>query len=158
MSTRIEYGVRRLRTAVVGRVFLAYWFRTPDVESVRAAVSDLHRARLTLGERLLCCAYVPEWVAPPPSDVRRVIIELTPEMLGDCESIHTVHEGDGILPTAFRTVAWGMVLAGGYRGKVFVHSSLDEFLSSCRDSLGASPSEVRREFERLAPGSVLLAH
>ena len=152
-----QVGTNRVRVSVVGRVFVAYWHRSPDILNVREATTGLARARLTVGAPLIVCAYVPEWVEPPPTDVRRYIIETTPEMLEYCESIHTVQEGDGILPSAFRTVGRAMVLAGGFRGRVFIHASLEDFLTNAREKLGTPEPDVRRELERMGAAPVLHA-
>ena len=158
MGVDAEVGSKRVRVGVVGRVVLVYWHDSPDVLGVRTAMDELARARMTIGAPLLVCAYVPEWVEPPPPNVRRFIVDATPDMLKSCDSIHTVQAGEGVLPTAFRTVGRTMVLAGGFRGKVFIHASLEDFFASTHDRLGAPSSEIRRELERMggamAPGAV----
>jgi hypothetical protein len=138
-----------VRTALVGRVLLVYWFASPDPDSLRAAMADLKSARASASEPLIVCAYVPEGVPPPPPEVRRLIIELTPAMLESCSSIHTVQEGAGVVATAFRAVGRAMVIVGGYWGKVFIHRSLEDFLGASYHELGASPTQVRSEIERM---------
>jgi hypothetical protein len=139
----------RIHIALIGRVFLGYWLDSPDVDSIRAAVAGMPSARAMAGAPLIGCAYVPEGVHPPPQDVRRLIIELTPKMLESCASIHTVQGGAGAVDAAFRAVGRAMVIVGGYRSRVFIHSSLEGFFGANYHELGVLPSLVRTEIERL---------
>jgi hypothetical protein len=147
----------RVRTALVGRVFLAYWLLAPDAGNVAAVVAALPSARATAGAPLIFCAYVPDGVGPPAAEVRKLIIELTPKMLESCASIHTVQGGAGEIAMAFRAVARAMVIIGGYRGKVFIHGSLEDFLATSYGELGVLPSLVRSEIERMGTRSMVPA-
>lgn len=145
---------KRVRISVIGRVFLVYWLAPPDAESVQVVVAELPRARMVAGVPLLFCTYVPEWLEPPAPKVRQLIIDLTPEMFEWCESIHTIHVGESLLATAFRTVARGRILAAGFRGRVFIHGSLGDFVQSKAQELGATASDLLGEVDRLGGGSV----
>ena len=139
----------RVRVALVGRVILVHWLATPDAANVRFVVDQLAPARIAAGKPLVYCTYVPEGLEPPPRNVRRLILKLTPEMLESCGSIHTVQPGAGILPTTFRAAARAMVVAGGYGRKIFIHTSLEDFFASVHHQLDATESDVRLELARI---------
>ncbi len=96
------------------------------------AIVDLTRRTATrLRQKLIYVGVVPDNSEKPSEVVRKEMTKALPLVLESCQCVHLVLEGQGFGKAFMRTVAAGIFLVSGQRGRVSTHDSVREALTSC---------------------------
>lgn len=129
---------------LVGNLYVVRWVEAtlPDVAAVEDEVAAAKAAAGRI--QLHGLAIVPITTPPPNDDVRKAMSRSMSKLLDHIETMHTVIEGSGFKHTILRSAMTGIVLVSGKRGRVFVHSTIDEALHSLSGLVGTTATELRR--------------
>lgn len=125
---------------LVGNVLFVVW-REVTSAAVRTVVREAQEAAKLLGEPVIYITIIPDGVPAPGEAERRALVEALQTNASICRSMHCVIEGQGFKKTMQRSVAAGIFLLAGKRGKMTVHDSVTEALKSA-DGLQTSVSSV----------------
>jgi hypothetical protein len=128
-------------TASVGSVYFVRWEK-PEVADMRLIVRELsvlHTARRRL---LTYIAVAPASSDPPDTTARKAMPSLMNDALAHCEQMYVVMEGSGFKQSLMRSVMAAVFLAGGQRGRVHVHASVEEVVRVSASSEVASAMRI----------------
>jgi hypothetical protein len=128
------------QSGLVHGVFFVRWIHPTKGDS-KAVLREVQEARRTSGTPLVYIAIAPSDAQTPPDDVRREMAEAIPLLLEYCAAVHLVIEGSGMRRATIRSVAAGMFLITGKRGKVLTHESVLQALQRA-GTLSASPEAI----------------
>jgi hypothetical protein len=124
------------RRLLVGRVLVVAW-RQPEHEDLVAVVDDLREHSARLGRRLLYLSVIgPK--ALPMGTVRDALVGFYRDVLGACDSMHVVIEGNEFEMSIKRSVIANVLLVVQGRGRIFIENTLERVRA-------ASPIDVRSE-------------
>lgn len=137
------------RHTVVGRVFLARWIRSPDRPSLDSVVRDLRAARQRAAKPLVYCAYIGEDAEMLSAESRRILPEYEPKMLESSDSIHVVFAGAGTVIRMLLTIRRSMNILTPYRSKVFLHTSLEQFMRAVQGTSDTDLAALTRAVQEL---------
>jgi hypothetical protein len=130
------------RVAVVGRVFLARWFRAPQRPALEAILKALAAESDRLGAPVVYCAYIGSDAEVLNESSRRLLAEFEPEVLQHAEALHVVFAGSGLVVKMLLAARRAINLGAPHRRRVRLHASLDEFLAQVGGSVGTTPAAL----------------
>ena len=130
------------RVAVVGRVFLARWFRAPQRPALEAVLKALAAESKRLGAPVVYCVYIGPDAEVLNESSRRLLAEFEPAMLQHAEAIHVVFAGSGLVVKMLLAARRAINLGAPHRRRVRLHGSADEFLAQVGGSVGTTPAAV----------------
>lgn len=111
-------------SGVVHNVFVVRWLE-PAPGDMKQILDQVREAHNVYKAPLIYMAIVPEECKLPDEVTRREMADAIPELFRVCSSVHLVLEGGGIKRATMRSVATGMFLLTGKRGRaVFNESAL----------------------------------
>lgn len=114
----------------IQNVFVVRWVKPEPGDS--PAIVELTRKHAgRLHQKLVYVGVVPEDCASPDEAVRKEMIKAFPPVLEHCKCVHLVLEGQGLGKAVLRTVAAGIFLVGGQRGRVTTHDTVRDALEQC---------------------------
>lgn len=130
-------------TITIDPIFAVRWENPEpqDLRRVDLAVAELHKR---LGKPCLYLAIVPADAEAPSNEMRSAMIAGMSGMLEHCESIHFVIEGSGFKHTVLRSALAGILLVAGRRGRVFVHTTVQDALQAVAAHVKLEPSSILR--------------
>jgi len=117
-------------TSLVYNVFLVTW-RVPQRGDSAAILNELrgvHEGRKPDDPPLVYIATVPSASAPPDDATRDEMTKAIPLTLEYCARVYLVIEGKGLRHAMIRSIATGMFLITGKRGKVSAYATLFDAL------------------------------
>jgi hypothetical protein len=114
----------------IQNVLIVRWIKPESGDSPMIAELVAKNAR-RLRKKLVYVGVVPKDSESPSEAVRREMIKAFPPVLEHCECVHLVLEGHGLSKAVIRTVAAGIFLVGGQRGRVTTHDSVRDALEHC---------------------------
>jgi hypothetical protein len=121
---------------MVGRVLCVAW-RSPEQEDLLAVIDDLRQAQARLNRKLLYLSVIgPK--ALPTGKVRDALVGFYRDILGSCDSMHVVLEGNEFELSIKRSVIANVLLVVQGRGRVFIENTLERVRE-------VAPVEVRGE-------------
>lgn len=129
------------KSLVVGNVYLLRW---DDIELGDAAkvVAEVQKAAETAPSPFYYIGIAPQSLEPPKDAVRTEIARATSDyLLRVCAKVYLVIEHKGFQGAVMRTIAAGMFLLMGKRGRVQPYDSLQQALWHC-DELKVPASAV----------------
>jgi hypothetical protein len=138
----LESFSSHFRVAVVGRIFLARWFRAPQRHTLQAIVKALAAESTRLGAPVVYCVYIGPDAEVLNEASRRLLAEFEPEVLQHAEAIHVVFAGSGLVVKMLLAARRAINLGAPHRKRVRLHASLDEFLAQVDGSVGTTPAAV----------------
>jgi hypothetical protein len=112
-----------------------------DLRRIDFAIAELHKK---LGKPCIYLAIVPQDAETPSNEMRSAMIAGMTAMLEHCESIHFVIEGSGFKHTVLRSALAGILLVAGRRGRVFVHTTVQDALQAFAAHAKLEPSSILR--------------
>jgi hypothetical protein len=115
-------------------VFFVRW-SSPKATDIPAIIKALAQAHEALARPVVYVAIAPENSEPPDDRVRKAFTSRMDEVLGHCESMHFVMEGQGFKNSILRNALATVLMVRGQRNKVFVHRTLDEALIAANGRL-----------------------
>jgi hypothetical protein len=121
-------------SAVVDRLHLVRWL-DPVMADVEPLVKEVVRAREQIGSPLFGIAIVPIECPPPTDEVRAVWTKRVGRLLDAAESLHFVIEGSGFRLTIMRSALTTITFFSTHRGRVQVHSTVNQALWRLEPSL-----------------------
>jgi hypothetical protein len=111
------------RRISVGRVFVVAW-RTPEADDLRVIVDEVRAHHVSLGRRLLYLSVIgPSGL--PTGNVRDALVDFYRDVLGYCDSMFAVIEGNEFEMSIKRSVIANVMLVVQGRGRVFIENTLD---------------------------------
>jgi hypothetical protein len=143
MSESTKRATESCISGVFGNVHIVRWLRAPALEDVQTVTREVERTAASLGRTLVCIAIIPGDVEPPSDDARKRMLGDLDRLVAVSESIHFVIEGSGFKHVMLRSVVTGLILVAGRRGRIFVHSTLDEALREAGSGLTLAAGEIR---------------
>ena len=117
-------------------VFFVRWIAA-TIADIPVIDRELDAACTENGGPVVYVAILPEDATPPDDRTRTELIKTMQDVLSRCESMHFVVEGSGFKHAVLRTSMATILLVRGQRAKVFVHTKLEDALSSASNR--ASP-------------------
>lgn len=130
-------------TTTIDSIYAVRW-DAPHERDVRKIVTDVTDLHKRLGRSCIYLAIVPQDGETPSNEVRSSMIESMDKMLEHCETIHFVIEGSGFKHTVLRSAMAGILLVAGRRGRVFVHTSVDEAIRAFAGSTKVDSATLLR--------------
>jgi hypothetical protein len=127
-------------SGVVNGVFFVRW-QNAERGDMKAVLRQVQEAKRTLNGPLIYVAIAPPEAQTPADDVRKELAEAIPVLLEHCSLVHLVIEGSGMRRATIRSVAAGMFLVTGKRGKVLIHESTLQALQRS-GALTATPEAI----------------
>jgi hypothetical protein len=119
------------KSLVVGNVYLLRWDAVELGDAAKVAAEVEKAAKLT-PPPFYYIAIAPASLEPPRDAVRSEIARATRDhLLRVCSKVYLVIEQKGFKGAAMRTIAAGMFLLMGKRGRVHPYETLQEALSHC---------------------------
>ncbi len=135
---------------LVGRVLTVAW-KQPEHDDLAVIAAELRHEYARLGRPLLYLSVIGP-SALPTGAVRDELVRFYGDVLGACDSMHVVIEGNEFQTSIKRSVIANVLLVlQGVRGRVFIENTLEHVVA-------ASPPAVRAELAeatRVASGQAL---
>lgn len=147
LETRVAFISELIHNVVFVR-----WI-SPEAGDSRTIV-DLTVKHASKSRRpLVYVAIVPENCEAPNELVRKEMISALRQLLGPCSCVHLVLEGSGLRKALLRTVAAGIFLVGGQKGRVSFDDSVEAALKDCKHRSADAPTIVKhaRDLGLLGP-------
>jgi hypothetical protein len=141
-SLGLEAFSSHFRVAVVGRVFLARWFRAPQRPALEAILKALAAESRRLGAPVVYCAYIGPDAEVLNESSRRLLAEFEPAVLQHAEALHVVFAGSGLVVKMLLAARRAINLGAPHRRRVRLHASMDEFLAQVGGSVGTTPAAL----------------
>ena len=130
------------RSTLIGRVFVARWFRVPREDSLEALLTHIVAASKQRPGPLLYCAYLRSDAEVLDAKSRRLLAVFEPKILQHCEAIHIVFAGSGTVLKMLLTARRAVNILMAHRSSVFMHTSLNTFLDAAAEHLGGTKGAV----------------
>ena len=126
---------------VMQGLFLVRWERPQavDIPRMEQEVAQLVASSTRAVHGL---SVVPADTTAPDEATRRAMGASLPRLLEHLTTMHVVIEGAGFAHSILRSAMTGIVLVGGKRGRVFVHSDLEAGLLKVASQLETSGAEL----------------
>jgi hypothetical protein len=140
-----------IRSTFNDGVHIVRW-KEPQLADIVPLVNEVRRAREKHGKPIVGIAIMPTDSAPPSDEARMAMGRSMNDILQSIETVHFVMEGRGFAHSIKRSALSGVLLLGGKRGRVVVHSKVEEALREIAPRLTVTP----REFEDRARKSGVL--
>jgi hypothetical protein len=120
------------KTVMVGNVFLLRWEHYESGDSLRV-VKDVTDASRRVPGKVNYVAIIPPHVESPPEAQRREMADGLKQLLAVARTIRIVIMERGFRGAAVRTIAAGLFLLQGQRGRVSPYETLPEALANCEE-------------------------
>jgi hypothetical protein len=117
---------------VIRPVFFVRWLK-PQLADLALLSTRLEQAHEANRSPVIYVAIIPEDCSAPNDVMRKRFADTMVEVLGHCQTMHFVMEGQGFKSAILRSALAAVLLVRGQRNKVFVHKTLDEALNAARD-------------------------
>jgi hypothetical protein len=135
-------------TGFVEPVLFVRW-NVPEEADILKISKEVSASRAKASKDLCFIGIIPEDTPPPSTKVRSMMSETMDGMLAQFATMHVVIEGTGFKNSLLRSVAAGILLVSGKRGRCFVHANLDEALREAGKATKLDPASVRRKARAL---------
>lgn len=130
------------KSETVDRLYVVRW-DNPDTADVAAMEREVARVAGATSQRLRGLSIVPSSTTPPDDATRSAMGKSLPHLLEHLETMHVVIEGTGFKHTILRSAMTGIILVGGKRGRVFVHSDVESAIGALATALDMSAAQLR---------------
>jgi hypothetical protein len=126
------------RRLLVGRVLAVAW-RAPEYEDLSVIIDELRQASAQQGRKLLYLSVIGPR-ALPQGTVRDALVGFYRDVLGSCDSMHIVLEGNEFEMSIKRSVIANVLLVVHGRNRIFIENTLERVRA-------ASPVGLRGELD-----------
>lgn len=130
------------QSLTIDRLYVVRW-QVPALSDAQEVMSKIKQQHATSGQPVLWVILAPEDSKPPPEETRDFMVKNMLDVLRHCEVLHFVMEGQGFKSSIRRSVLTNILFLAGQRGRVQVHSTVDEALEKL-PLREAQRQEVRR--------------
>ena len=142
--------VRELRTMVceiarANRVMFVLWGK-PELSDFDA-ILDVARQENEAGGPFVFVARAPACAEAPSKSMRSEVSRCISQLIELCASYHGIIEGDGFTVSAKRAILATMFLLTRHRGKLHVHSSVKQVVTSVPLEMRADVKVALKEFD-----------
>jgi hypothetical protein len=125
LSNPPQAGAMDFRSTRAGRVLIVTFHRSLTLSSLRRALDLINGEHKSGGFPVSLIIVVPAGLEPLDASLRKAVMDATPAMLKDCESVDVVLLGEGMLKGLSRTVLRGMILATRSGSQIYLHDTLE---------------------------------
>ena len=115
------------RSTFIDGVHIVRW-KEPQLADIVPLVMEVRRAREKHGKPIVGIAIMPTDSAPPSDEARTAMGRSMTDILQAIETVHFVMEGRGFAHSIKRSALSGVLLLGGKRGRIVVHSTVEAAL------------------------------